>query len=287
MPRLQAKNFETADDVRKLPKAQIEIVQIDETSIGLATFDPGWRWTTDLAPLVGTRSCQIHHLGYCLAGTLRAVLDDGQTLDIGPNHAYEIPAGHDAWVLGDDAWVTVEWTSGRTFGASLDESDERVIATVLFTDIVDSTAKLREMGDVAWRERLHAHNLSLRDSINVFRGREIGTTGDGFLAVFDSATRAVRCAREMVRAARTMDLPIRVGIHTGEVEFIGADARGLAVHVAARVLSIAGSDEVVMSSTTRDLLEGSGLILEDAGTHELKGLSGLRQAYRLVETPPV
>ena len=190
-------------------------------------------------------------------------------------------------MLGDDAWVTVEWTSGRTLGASLDESDERVIATVLFTDIVDSTAKLREMGDVAWRERLYAHNLSLRDSINVFRGREIGTTGDGFLAVFDSATRAVRCAREMVRAARTMDLPIRVGIHTGEVEFIGADARGLAVHVAARVLSIAGPDEVVMSSTTRDLLEGSGLILEDAGTHELKGLSGLRQAYRLVETRPV
>jgi len=283
MPRLQTKAFGTADEIRDLPRARIEIIKLDEATVGHSTFQPGWRWSTDLAGTFGTATCPVHHLGYAVSGRLRVALDDGPTVDIEPNSVYEIPAGHDAWVLGDEPWVTVEWTSGRAFGAALNGPDERVIGTVLFTDIVDSTARLREMGDVAWRDALHAHNLSLRDSLNAFRGREVTTTGDGFLAVFDSATRAVRCAADMVRSARAMDLPIRVGIHTGEVEFVGTDARGLAVHVAARVLSVAGPDEIVVSGTTRDLLEGSGLHLEDAGTHELKGLSGARQLFRLAE----
>lgn len=287
MPRLQTKTFEAADEIRDLPKARIEIIKLDEASVGHSTFEPGWLWSRDLAPIIGAPTCPIHHLGYTISGRLRVKLDSGQILDIEPNSVYEIPAGHDAWVLGDEPWVTVEWTSGRAFGIALDVPDQRVIGTVLFTDIVDSTARLREMGDVAWRDALQDHNLSLRDSLNAFRGREISTTGDGFLAIFDSATRAVRCAAEMVRSARAMALPIRVGIHSGEVEFVGTDARGLAVHVAARMLSVAGPDEVVVSSTTRDLLEGSSVILEDAGTHELKGLSGARQVYRFVEAPPV
>jgi class 3 adenylate cyclase len=110
----------------------------------------------------------------------------------------------------------------------------------------------------------------------------VKTTGDGFLAVFDSATRAVRCAAAMARSARKMGLPIRVGLHTGEVEFVGDDARGLAVHAAARVMSIGAADEVLVSSTTFDLLEGSGLTLEEAGTHGMKGLPGARKIFRLV-----
>ena len=102
----------------------------------------------------------------------------------------------------------------------------------------------------------------------------MSTTGDGFLAVFDGATRAVRCAGAMTRSAAELGLRIRVGIHTGEVEFVGSDVRGLAVHAAARMMSLAGPDEVLVSATTRDLTEGSGLVLEEAGTHELKGLSG-------------
>ncbi len=110
------------------------------------------------------------------------------------------------------------------------------------------------------------------------------TTGDGFLAIFDSATRAVRCAATMVRSARALDIHIRVGVHTGEVDLSGGDARGLAVHTAARILALAGPDEVIVSSTTKELLEGSGLSLEDAGEHELKGISGVRQVFRLVDT---
>ena len=109
----------------------------------------------------------------------------------------------------------------------------------------------------------------------------MATTGDGFLAVFDGATRAVRCGVAMARSAREIGLPIRVGIHTGEVEPVGRDIRGVAVHAAARVMSLAGPDEVIVSSTTKDLLEGSGIVLEDAGSHELKGLDGARQIYRI------
>jgi class 3 adenylate cyclase len=257
---------------------------LDDSAVGRAVYEPGWRWSADMASIVGTASCQLHHLGYAVSGTMHVVLDDGEALDILPDSVFEIPPGHDAWVVGDEPWVTVEWTSARTFGLAADGPGDGVLVTVLFTDIVDSTARLQSMGDVAWRDVLLTHNLRLRDQLNSFRGREVTTTGDGFLAVFDSAARAVRCAAAMTRSMRDIELPIRAGVHTGEVEFVGSDVRGLAVHAAARVMSIAGPNEVCVSATTSDLLEGSGLSLEFAGTHEMKGLPGSRKVFRLV--PP-
>jgi class 3 adenylate cyclase len=156
----------------------------------------------------------------------------------------------------------------------------------LFTDIVDSTATLDRIGDEAWRDLLNDHNRRMRDQLNRFRGREIDTTGDGFLAVFDSASRAVGCGLAMTEAARGMGISIRVGVHSGEVEFVGSDARGVAVHAAARVLARAGADEVVVSSTTRDLLEGSAFTFQDLGAHDLKGLSAARNLYRADPRPP-
>ena len=274
MPRLRCKSFATPDEVRPIPKGRAEVVSLDEASVARSEFDPGWRWSTDLAPIMGTKSCQVHHLGHAVSGVLHVVTDDGDTLDI--------PPGHDAWVVGEEPWVTVEWTSARVVGIGPEGPGERVLATVLFTDIVDSTARLQEMGDQPWQELLRLHNARLRDDLNSFRGREVKTTGDGFLAVFDGATKAVRCAGAMTRSAHDLGLAIRVGIHTGEVEFVGDDVRGVAVHAAARVMSLAGSDEVFMTSTTRDLLDGSGVVLEEAGTYELKGLSGRRLVFRLV-----
>lgn len=283
MPRLQSKNFATPDDVRTMPKVRFETVGLDDSTVGHCTFEPGWRWSTDVGPLVGTQTCQMRHLGYTISGSVRVVMDDGETLDISAGGVFEVPPGHDKWVLGDEPWVTIEWgASGRALGAALGEAGERTLATVMFTDIVDSTRTLERIGDEAWHDLLLAHNARLRAELNVYRGREVKTTGDGFLAIFDSATRAVRCAAVMTRSARGIDLHIRVGVHTGEVEFSGGDARGIAVHAAARILSLAGPDEVLVSSTTSELLEGSGLILEDAGTHELKGLSGTRHVFRLV-----
>jgi class 3 adenylate cyclase len=283
LPRLQARSFAHSTDVRLFPHGRGEIVRLDETTVGHGTYEPGWRWTADMPAIAGTASCQLHHLGYAQSGVLHVVTDDGEALDVTAGSVYEIPPGHDAWVVGDEPFVTIDWTSARTFGIAPEVTGEGVIVTVLFTDIVESTATLHRVGDQAWRDLLLVHNARLRDQLNAFRGREIKTTGDGLLAVFDNPSRAVRCAAAMTRAARAIDLPIRVGVHTGEVVFVGEDARGLAVHTAARVMSLGGADDVLMSSTTRDLLEGSELTLEDAGEHELKGLPGMRKVFRLVE----
>jgi class 3 adenylate cyclase len=283
MPRLQAKSFTTPDDVRSMPLVHVDTVELDEARIGYCQFEPGWRWSTHVAPMMGTASCPIRHVGYAVSGLIRVVMDDGQTLDIAPHSVFEIPPGHDKWVVGDEPWVTVEWgASGRAMEAALNEAGKRTLATVMFTDIVASTSTLQRVGDAAWRDLIASHNALLRDELNVFRGREVKTTGDGFLAVFDSATRAARCAMAMVASARATDLPIRIGINTGEVEFIGDDVRGIAVHAAARLLDLAGSGEVIISMTTRDLLDGTDIATEDAGMHELKGLSGARQVFRLV-----
>jgi class 3 adenylate cyclase len=281
MPRLQSKSFATPDEHRTFPNGSADVVVLDESTIGLARWEPGWRWSTHLAPIAGTPTCQVHHLGYAISGRLRVEMDDGPTLEIAPGCAYEIPSGHDAAVVGDEAFVTLEWTSARVVGIAGDSAGERVIATVLFTDIVDSTATLGRIGDAAWRDLLSEHNRRMRDKLNAFRGREVDTTGDGFLAVFDSASRAVRCGLAMIRAVDAIGISIRVGVHTGEVEFVGGNARGVAVHTAARVLALAGAGQVLVSSTTRDLLEGSGLATEEIGTHELKGLAGSRTLYRV------
>jgi class 3 adenylate cyclase len=287
MPRLQAKSFAAPDDDRTFPKVHVKTVNLDEATVGYCSFEAGWHWARDLSPLVGTASCQLRHLGYTVSGRLHVVMDDGQDLDIEPDSVFEIPPGHDKWVVGDEPWVTVEWgASGRAMQAAMgDDAGARIVATVMFTDIVGSTARLAEVGDSAWKELLVAHNARLRAELNVHRGREVKTTGDGFLAVFDSPTRAARCAIAMIRSASANGLPIRIGLHTGEVELIDGDIRGIAVHAAARVLSVAGADEALVSSTTAALLEGSGVELEEAGAHELKGLSGLRQVYRLVPPP--
>jgi class 3 adenylate cyclase len=285
MPRLRYKSFTTPDEVRPMPKGRAAVVSLDEVTVGRSEFNPGWRWSTDLAPLMGTKTCQVHHLGHAVSGLMRVRMDDGEELEIPPDSIYEIPPGHDAWVVGNEPWVTVEWTSARIVGIEPGGPGERVLATVLFTDIVDSTSMLERMGDRKWQELLRLHNVQLRNDLNTFRGREVTTTGDGFLAVFDGATKAVRCAAAMTRSAHELGLAIRVGMHTGEVEFVGSDVRGVAVHAAARVMSLAGPDEVFVTSTTSELLDGSDVVLEEAGTHELKGLSGRRQVFRLVMSP--
>jgi len=281
VPRLRT--FATPDEIRPIPKGRAAIVSLDEATVARSEFYPGWRWSTDLAPIMGTQSCQVHHLGHAVSGVLHVRMDDGEALDIPPDSIYEIPPGHDAWVVGEEPWLTLEWTSARIVGIGPEGPGERVLATVLFTDIVDSTATLQRIGDRAWQELLRLHNARLRDDLNTFRGREVKTTGDGFLAVFDGATKAVRCAAAMTRSAHDVGLAIRVGLHTGEVEFVGSDVRGVAVHAAARVMSLAGPDEVFVTSTTSELLDGSDVVLEEAGTHELKGLSGRRLVFRLVQ----
>ena len=282
MPRLQVKSFTAPDQLREFPLVRIETIDLDEVHVGHCVFEPGWRWSTSFGEMMGTASCPIRHLGYTISGSLRVVMDDGQGMDLGPGSVFDIPPGHDKWVVGDEPWVTVEWGgSDRAMGQAMQEPSDRQLATVLFTDIVDSTVRLRTVGDAAWRDQLTAHNARLRDQLNLFRGREIKTTGDGMLAMFDSPTRAVRAASAMVSACDAMGLVIRVGVHTGEVELVADDVRGIAVHIAARALAIAGPGEVLLTQTTADLVDGSGIALEDAGEHELKGIAGARRLLRV------
>jgi class 3 adenylate cyclase len=209
--------------------------------VGHAQFEPGWRWSTDVKHIVGTEWCEIRHIGYCLGGRLHVLDENGAESEIGPGDVYEIVPGHDAWVVGDELFEGVEFASSRQFGESANEPADRVVATILFTDIVDSTRHLSDMGDLRWRNVLLEHNKEMRRQLDGFRGREIDTTGDGFVALFDSAARAARCARSMTHAVEPLGLEIRAGLHTGEVEKVGGNVRGVAVHVAARVMSLAGA----------------------------------------------
>jgi class 3 adenylate cyclase len=282
MPRPRNRSFSAPEETRTFPHGTLRIITMDEVVIGFYELEPGWQWSNDVKPIVGTPSCQHHHMGYALQGCLHVVLKDGTTYDVKAGEAYEIPPGHDAWVVGDEKYLGVEFSGSRTFAIPPDAVGGGVVATLLFTDIVGSTARLARVGDQAWGEMLRAHNVAMRAEIERFRGRELKTTGDGFLAAFDSASRAVRCGLAMVAAARAGGLEVRVGAHTGEVELTHGDAHGVAVHAAARVMALAGASQVFVSWTTRDLLAGSGISVETAGSHELKGLDGTREIFRVL-----
>ena len=147
-----------------------------------------------------------------------------------------------------------------------------MLATVLFTDLVGSTELIRERGDRTWRDLIERHNAAVRHELARFRGTEINTAGDGFLASFDGPARAIRCAVAIVHAVSELGLNVRAGLHTGECERVDGELAGIAVHVGARIAATAGAGEVVVSSTVRDLVAGSGLELVDRGVHQLKGV---------------
>jgi class 3 adenylate cyclase len=159
---------------------------------------------------------------------------------------------------------------------------DRILNTLLFTDIVASTERAAAMGDQAWRSLLDAHDRTVREQLRRFRGREINTTGDGFLASFDGPARAIRCAHAITEATRARGIDLHLGLHTGECEVRGDDLGGLAVHIAARIGSLAGPGEVLVSSTVKDLVAGSGIEFVDWGEHQLKGVPGTWKLYRAV-----
>ena len=196
-------------------------------------------------------------------------------------HYVELPGRvHVPWssVGGDQILAEI-----REFLTGVREAPEpdRVLATVLFTDIVGSTERASELGDRRWRELLDAHNSAVRRQLERFRGREIDTAGDGFLASFDGPARAIRCGGAAIAAVRELGLEIRAGVHTGECEVAGDGLAGIAVHIGARVAAQAGAGEVLVSSTVRDLVAGSGLDFEDRGSAELKGVPGEWRLYAL------
>jgi class 3 adenylate cyclase len=190
---------------------------------------------------------------------------------------------HAPWVGDSEAPLNAieEFLTGVRPGPA----PERVLATVLFTDIVDSTRMATELGDRRWRELLEEHQRLVRRHLDRFDGREINTTGDGFLAIFDGPTRGVECAKAVVGECPSLGMEVRAGLHTGEVELIGEDVGGIAVHVAARISALAGAGEVLASRTVHDLSAGSGIEFQSHGTHTLKGVSDAWDVYSVRSTP--
>lgn len=280
MGRLLSKRFEEPDELITLPLLTSQVVVLGEVYVARSVHEPGWRWSEHVKPVVGTPSCEHHHQGVVVGGRMEVVTDSGARRRFGAGEALDVPPGHDAWVIGDEPLVTIEFTGVRGWGKPA-EAGERVVATLLVTDIVESTAVAAELGDAAWKERLARHGDRVRLQLDRFRGFEVTTTGDGFLAMFDGAARAVRCAAAVRDAAREDGLRIRAGVHSGEVERHADNIRGVAVHAVARIAALAEPGEVLVSASAASLLEGSDLALEDAGEHELKGLPGRRRLHRI------
>ena len=192
----------------------------------------------------------------------------------------ELEGPDNMFAVGDSEAILGELEEFLT-GTRHEREPDRMLATVMFTDIVDSTQRAADMGDRHWRDLLERHDELFRRSLERHRGREIKRTGDGFLATFDGPARAIRCAASITDAVEELGLELRAGLHTGECEVMSDDVGGLAVHIAARVMSCADAGEVLVSSTVKDLVVGSGIDFEDRGTHDLRGVPGDWRLFRV------
>lgn len=256
-----------------------KIVEIGDFTVGRVTQRPGWRWSTDIRPLVGTEWCEARHVGVVLEGRLGVELRDGTRFEVAAEDVFDIPPGHDAWVVGDQRFVSIDWSGLESWTGFRHRLHDRVLAGLLMTDVVDSTREAARIGDVEWRRRLGEHVEAVRSQLDRYGGREIDTAGDGVFALFDGAARALDCAVAVRDSANRQGLVVRIGVHVGEVELTARSVRGIAVHEVARVASLAGAGEILVSEATKTLTAGARLSFTDRGLHELKGLDEARRLY--------
>ena len=282
MAHMQRKLLDLPDETRMLPKGRTDIWNLGDFVVGRINFEPGWQWSKNVKPIAQTEWCEYHHLGLQMEGKLHYVTPDGLEMEVGPGMLFEILPGHDAWVVGDEPVIQYDFAGMRTFALPAAARSERTLATLVCTDIVDSTATAERVGPAAWATMLASLNAESRRQIDKFRGKLATTTGDGIIAMFDGAERAIRCAAAIRDAAADLGLGLRIGVHTGEIELIPDNIRGVAVHVLTRVTALAGPGELLVSGTTYELVADSELRFEDRGLHELKGVTGARQIWALV-----
>ena len=273
----QVKNLDNPDEQLTFPFGTSSNVRLGDLVVGRLVQQPGWRWSEQIKPIAGTQSCQFHHIGVGIQGSGIIRMDDGTEVEIRAGDVFDIPPGHDQWITSDEPAISIIWGGWRGFGKPA--VGERILTTMLMTDIVRSTDRAAEMGDAAWDRLLERHNELVREVIERYRGQEIDTTGDGFLATFDGAARAVQAAADIHATVATVGLEVRAGIHTGEVELVPGGIRGLAVHETARIMALAGAGEILVSSTTKELVSAPNVTFHDRGLHALKGVPGERQVY--------
>jgi len=275
------RSFSSPDELIELEALRSEMVSLGGQTVSHDIYEPGWRWSAHVKPIVGTELCEVPHTLVILRGRFGIRLRDGTTFEAGALSLVDIPAGHDAWVLGDDPTEIITWSGAKGFLAPLESLHERILATMVFTDIVDSTGTALRLGDRQWSDVLAAHEARTREILSRFRGQLVKMTGDGALAIFDGAARAVRCAVALRGMSTDMGIALRTAVHTGEIESTGTDVRGVAVHETSRMLGLATAQEILVSAMTAGLAVEAGVGYVDAGEHVLRGIAGRRRLYRV------
>ena len=279
--RRYARRFDSPDELAEAERLRSEVIHLAGMTVSRDVHQPGWRWSEHVRPLVGTASCELRHVGYVMGGRLHVALDEGYEFEVARGDVMLIPSGHDAWVVGDEPFETIGWSGTRGWLGSLEAGLERVVTTLVMTDIVGSTPLAKRLGDRAWGELLEQFSAGARDAIAHYRGQLVELTGDGVLARFDGAVRAAHCAMALRSAAAELGVPVRAAVHSGEVEVAEGSLRGVALHETARILGLAGAGEILVSATARALANAPGLAFVDRGEHELRGLQGTYRLYRL------
>lgn len=269
--------FDTPDERRTFPGGFLDLVSVGPLTFGRDTLQPGWRWSTDVKPIVGTERCEHHHVGYQLSGRWICEDREGVQVEIGPGDVFDTPAGHDSWVVGDEPSVSIEFQGIADWAAR--GTSERQLTTVVFADVVDSTALIGRIGDAAWRRLQSQYFEIVLSLLEEHGGALISTAGDGVLATFGRPGSAVRCASALVGAADRLGIQVRAGAHTGEVEMKRDGISGMTVHIGARVQAQAGPGQVLVTSTTHDLTVDSGISYLPLGSVELKGVPQPRVLY--------
>jgi class 3 adenylate cyclase len=277
--RIRSKNLEHPDESVTFDHGHMDLVTLGELTVGRTVARPGWRWSTHIRPVVGGDWCENRHVGVVVSGRLGVTMEDGSSFEFEPNDVFDIAPRHDGYVIGDEPAVTIEWSGVRGWVEPLESLTDRILATLVITDIVDSTGTAERIGQGRWNELLGRHIERMREVLGQFRGREVKTTGDGLMAISDGAARGIRCAARMVAVAPEDGLEIRAAVHTGEVEVLERDLLGVTVHEAVRVLGVAQPGEVLVTEITRGLAGDSGVRFADRGEHVLRGIEGPRRLF--------
>jgi len=277
MTRLEHASLLDPANQRPLSRGVGAAAHIGGLVIGRAILEPGWRWSEDVKPIVGTEWCEVHHLQLIVSGRLAVGLADADEVDeFVAGDLIDIVPGHDAWVVGDEPCDLID-LSGNSAQFGVPASLARQVVTMLMSDIVDSTPTAARLGDARWRQTLGDHNRIIRREIERFRGRELDTTGDGFFVAFDSAASGVAAAIAAQgaladHAASAGFAPsVRIGLHTADATRRGNDYSGVGVHVQRHTLALADADEIVVSRATLD--EAGGVEHTNPRSATLKGVA--------------
>jgi class 3 adenylate cyclase len=280
-----SRSFDSPDAVIQDPLVVEEVVRLANATVGRYTIDPGWRWSTHVKARTRTELCEARHVGVSLGGRLRVRLANSTEYSIEPGQVFVIPPGHDIWVEGDKPAETIEWAGALAWHPGPEGLGDRLLATLLMSDIVESTATAERLGDTRWRALLRAHDETTAEVVNRFHGRVVKGTGDGVLALFQSARNAVLAGVVVGSEIKPLGVEVRIGIHTGEVDVTADDIHGLPVHELARITDIAQANEILVSGTTVALAGELTATFEPRGKHQLRGLSGSHTLYSATRDP--